>query len=84
MCIKLFVDPTVKWRLIEEYGPDCCNEMAGGKLYFEGFYTNVEGLIRWVLTFGDKMEIIEPLEVREQLLDMITKIKNVYGEKENE
>ena len=41
---------------------------------------------RWskVLTFGDRIEILEPVELREKLLEMVTKIQNVYGENENE
>ena len=44
----------------------------------------MEGLLVWALTFGDKMEILEPVELREKLLDMVTRIQNVYGENENE
>ena len=82
--VKAIIDPTAKWRLIEEYGPDCFEERPDGKLYFEGFYTNMEGLLVWVLTFGDRIEILEPVELREKLLKMVAKIQNVYGENENE
>ena len=44
----------------------------------------MEGLLVWVLTFGDRIEILEPVELREKLLEMVTKIQNVYGENENE
>lgn len=81
--VKAIVDVSAKWRLIEEYGPDCFQERSDGKLYFEGFYTDMEALLFWALTFGDKMEILEPLEVREKLLNMVTKIQNVYGENQN-
>lgn len=82
--VKAIIDPTAKWRLIEEYGPDCFEERPDGKLYFEGFYTNMEGLLVWVLTFGDRIEILEPVELREKLLEMVARIQNVYGENENE
>lgn len=77
--ITALVDASMKWRLIEEYGPYCYEESKDGKLLFHGYYSDVESLLTWILSFGNQMEVLEPIEVREKLLDMITKMKNVYG-----
>ena len=76
--ITALVEPDMKWRLVEEFGPHCYKELSNGKLLFQGFYTDMEGLLSWILTFGDKIEILEPFKVREELLSMVTKIKKVY------
>lgn len=76
--VTALVAADMKWRLVEEYGPHCYKELSDGKLLFHGFYTDMEGLISWILTFGDKIEILEPVKVREELLNMVNRIKKVY------
>ncbi|MGN1167363.1 MAG: helix-turn-helix transcriptional regulator [Lachnospiraceae bacterium] len=77
--VKALVDASMKWRLIEEYGPCCFEESEEGKLLFHGDYSDIESLFTWVLTFGDRMEILEPVELREELLRVATNMKNIYG-----
>ncbi|NLK95869.1 MAG: YafY family transcriptional regulator [Clostridiales bacterium] len=67
----IFFDESVKYRLIEEYGIDCYTDLDNGKLRFEVPFTNKEYLIQWVLSFGDKAEIIEPAELRLELKRII-------------
>ena len=38
----------------------------------------MDNLISWILTFGDKVEVIEPEEARKRLLDMVEAIKKNY------
>ena len=37
----------------------------------------------WMLTFGDKVEVLEPPEVREKLKDMAKAMIKIYGGKKN-
>ena len=53
-----------KYRLIEEYGKDSFSETEKGLLQFEFPFTHQEYLISWVLSCGDKAELIEPVELR--------------------
>ena len=41
-------------------GPD-------GKLRFTGGFPDADSVLSWVLSFGDKAELLEPEELREQL-----------------
>ncbi|MFA9377145.1 MAG: helix-turn-helix transcriptional regulator [Lachnotalea sp.] len=71
-------EASVKWRLIEEYGIDSFTENKNGKLWFEFDFASEDNLFAWIMGFGDKVKIIEPNEVKEKYLDIISKIKNLY------
>lgn len=81
--LKALFDPDMKWRLVEEFGPDCYEEQENGKLLLIRDYSDIENLTMWMLTFGDKVEVIEPLEVRERLKAMAESMMKIYGGKKN-
>ena len=76
--VKALFAPEVKWRLVEEFGPDCFAETKDGKLLFEREYTDKDNLISWILTFGDKAQILEPSDVRDELINTIENMRNSY------
>lgn len=78
--VRALFHPDMKWRLIEEFGPNCFTEKEDGRLLFMADYTDMEYLVSWLLTFGDKAEVLEPVQVREKL---IRKAKNMIGVYEN-
>jgi predicted DNA-binding transcriptional regulator YafY len=59
--VALF-DKSTKYLLIETYGLDCFHETDDG-LYFEIGYTNQNYMISWLLGFGDKVKVLKPLSV---------------------
>ncbi|MBR3247987.1 MAG: YafY family transcriptional regulator [Clostridiales bacterium] len=75
---KVLFDPDVKWRLIEEFGPACFKETKDGRLLFERDYTDADNLISWILTFGDKAEILEPEDVRERFINTVENMRKRY------
>lgn len=64
-----------KWRLVEEFGPDCFREQKDGTLLFQADDTNKENLLTWLLTFRDKVELLEPKAIREELRQSILQMK---------
>ncbi len=80
--VKALFDPSVKWRLIEDFGPHCFTEQEDGRLLFMADYSDLENLVTWLLTFGDQAEILEPLEARERIRMIAERMKERYG-KEN-
>ena len=76
--VRALFDPDVKWRLIEEFGPNCFEETKDGRLLFSAEYTEMDNLISWILTFGDKAEVIEPEEARKKMLEIAEAIKKNY------
>lgn len=75
--------PEMKWRLIEEFGVDCYREEADGRLYMTFHWTEPKSLYSFMLSFGEKAEIISPTDMREELKQLISRIGNIYSE-ENE
>lgn len=77
--VKALFEPECKWRLIEEFGIGSFVEEENRKLLFQADYTDIENLISWLLTFGDKVELLEPVEVREKIADIAKKLVKVYS-----
>ncbi|HIU74425.1 MAG TPA: YafY family transcriptional regulator [Candidatus Pelethocola excrementipullorum] len=71
-------EPGMKWRLIEEYGMESYEEQEDGKLLFRHGFVDGENVLSWVLSFGQEVELLEPRELRSQLLEVAKKIGEKY------
>ena len=78
--VKALFEPDQKWQLVEEFGPSCFTERDDGRLLFAADYTDMDNLINWLLTFGDKAEVLEPKEARERLTRLVQKMTKIYKE----
>lgn len=76
--VKAVFEEDCKWRLIEEFGTESFRVQQDGKLLFQADYTNKENLITWILSFGGKVELLEPKEIREELKVSIECMKKKY------
>ncbi len=76
---KALFDPDMKWRLVEEFGPGCYEVQEDGKLLLIRDYSDPENLTMWMLTFGDKVEVLEPPEVRDRLKTIAASMTKKYG-----
>lgn len=76
--VTILFDPACRWRLIEEYGTDRFTVEPDGKLRFTGGFPDAESVLSWVLTFGDKAELLKPKELREQLRNLIETLSDHY------
>ncbi|QUH19704.1 helix-turn-helix transcriptional regulator [Alkaliphilus sp. B6464] len=73
-------DESVKYRLVEEYGVDCFSYAEDNQLLFKFPFTNKESLFQWILSFGDKAEIIEPQELRTEISQRLKKSLKKYSQ----
>ena len=78
--VKVLFEPECKWRLVEEFGLDCFEEQEDGKLLFHADYTDQDNLISWLLTFGDRAELLEPENIRKELREMIEAMRKRYAQ----
>lgn len=76
--IKALFEPDCKWRLIEEFGAECFCERQDGKLLFQSDYTNKNNLLAWILSFGEKAELLEPKEIREKIKISAERMRKKY------
>ena len=80
--VKALFEPDQKWRLAEEFGPLCFTEHEDGRLLFTAEYTDMENLVNWLMTFGDKAEVLEPVEARRKIAQMAERMTMIYKENE--
>ena len=76
--VKVLFEPDEKWRLVEEFGSSCFTEHDDGRLLFTAAYTDMESLVTWLLTFGDKAEVIEPIEARKIVAQTVNRMSKIY------
>ncbi len=71
-------DKAVKYQLIETYGLDCFYETEEGGLRLEIGYTNREYIISWLMSFGDKAVVIEPIDIADEIKRIAENIDRNY------
>ncbi|MBQ7293203.1 MAG: YafY family transcriptional regulator [Clostridia bacterium] len=76
--VSAVYEPSVKYRLVEEYGSNCFTEQDDGKLYTEWGFTTQQGAIEWFLSFGNKVKILAPAEMVVLMKSTLESIKNLY------
>lgn len=76
--VALF-DPSVKYLLIDTYGLNCYTEDANGLLRLTVGYTNRDYMIAWLLGFGDKVKVLEPIDIACAIREKAEKIVEQYN-----
>ena len=69
-----------RWRLVEEYGKDSFQEQKDGTLLFYWIFSDKNHLIRWLLTFGADVKVLEPSEIKEEIKAVVEQIRRNYQE----
>lgn len=78
--LRALFKPSVKWRLIDDYGPECIKEQEDGRLLFQFDFYNKEHTLSWLLSFGDSVELLEPEDLKHELLKIVHKILEQYSQ----
>lgn len=76
--VKAVFQPEMKWHLMEEFGMDSFKIQPDGTLLFEHEYTDKENLITWMLSCKDQVTILEPADIRGELLRIAGNIIKKY------
>ena len=69
----------MKWHLLEEFGADSFEVQPDGTLLFEQEYTDRDNLLTWMLTCNDKVTVLEPEDIRDELFHIAGNIMKLYG-----
>ena len=71
-------DKSVKWRLIDEWGVDRLQYDEGGNIVISFTWSDLPSLFHFILSFGDKAEILEPVEYRKQFAEILKRLQIKY------
>ena len=74
---EFLFNKSVRFRLIEEYGLNCYTETDEG-LYLKLNYTNRNYIISWILGFGDKVTVLGPQDLKDELKQIAKNIFDKY------
>lgn len=76
--LVILFEPSAKYQIIEAYGLNCYTETEDGRLRLEMGYTNREYTISWLLGFGGKAKVIEPVDMAYELKSIAENIIQNY------
>lgn len=76
--VTLIFDADVKYRLIDEYGMGCFTVQEDGRLLFRSGFANKDYMMSWVLSFGDKVEVVYPKGLKQEIMKIAENILNHY------
>lgn len=71
-------DDSVKWRIIDEFGADFLKYNEKGEMIVTITRSSIPALFQYVLSFGDKAEIIAPMEYRQNFAKFLKKMQKKY------
>lgn len=71
-------DDSVKWRIIDEFGMDSLKYDEKGDVIVTITWSNIAALYQYVLSFGDKAEIVAPMEYRQNFAEFLKKMQKKY------
>lgn len=74
--VKLKFDRKVAFRVYDEMGD--IKEDEEGNLYAEINLPNDNNLYNYIFSFGESVEVLEPIEIRNKIRDMINKMSKKY------
>ena len=74
---KLKFDRKVAFRVYDEIGD--IKEDEEGNLYAEIELPNDYNLYNYIFSFGESVEVLEPIEIRNNIRDMINKMSRIYN-----
>lgn len=76
--ITAIFDASLKYRLVEDRGPGSFITLPEGRLKMRWGFTDTDAAVLWFLGFGDKVEIVDPPEIRDKIKAMTKKILEKY------
>ena len=76
--LKAVFSPEQTHRLVEEYGLDCYTRNADGNLMLERDFVHYDNMREWILSFGDRVYVLEPERLRADLRRQAENLLKAY------
>lgn len=71
-------DALMKWRVIDEYGMEIPRFNSDGSSEITHTWSDKQNFFGFVLSYGDKAEIISPSELRNEFRELVKRISEIY------
>ncbi len=71
-------DHSVKWRVIDEFGTELPEFDEDGNALLRLTWSDIPALYRYILTYGDKAEIISPEAYRNEFAELLKTVYQKY------
>ena len=71
-------DKEIKWRVIDEFGVDDLQYDEAGNIILRFTWSDVPAFYQYILSFGDKAEILEPESYRKEFTRLFKKMRKIY------
>lgn len=76
--VTALFEADMKWRLIEEYGVESFTERNDGRLLFESDFMDKENIFTWILSFGRRVQLLTPEDLRDEFKSLAKDIAEKY------
>lgn len=77
-------DRSVRWRVIDEFGTELPEYDSDGNILLRFTWSDVPSFFQYILTFGDKAEILSPEEYRRDFAELLERISGKYKQSEGQ
>lgn len=71
-------DKSLKWRIIDEFGTELPKFDKNGDIIFTFTWSDVPSFYSYILSFGDKAEVLSPKEYRSGFHELVKRISEKY------
>ena len=71
-------DKSLKWRIIDEFGTELPRFEENGDILLTFTWSDIPSFYRYILSFGDKAEILSPEKCRREFRELIKNIFEKY------
>ncbi len=78
--VSAIIEPEMKWRLMEDFGAESFVIRPDGKLLFQFDFPGEEAVVGWILSFGDKAELVKPAGIRRKIRTLLENICAKYAD----
>lgn len=79
--VQFLADNSLADAMFDQFGYDLkCNKYGENQFFFRAKVQVSPTLFRFLVSFGDKIKIVEPVKVRDEYVDFLKNIIDSYGE----
>lgn len=71
-------DKSMKWRIVDEFGVDLLKYDSDGNIVVTFTWSDVPAFYQYILSFGNKAEILSPNEYRKEFAEILKNMQEHY------